>query len=177
MEFSNTFSSLCLFKTESTLLLSLVLGCPNCLYSLDFAESFQIIILQKSLQLNHQNGVLLPAGALTNTKYALLSKQFNSKCMSFLLSSAKWIQWCPTLCDPMDCSPPGSSLHGAFQARILGWGDISFSRESSQPRNWTHISYISYIGRRVLYHSHHLESPFDPVSIYYLGEYFLICKN
>ena len=123
-------------------------------------------------QLNHQNGVLLPAGALTSTKYALLSKQFNSKFMSFLLSSAKWIQWCPTLCNPMDCSPPGSSLHGVFQARILGWVAISFSRGSSQPRNRTHISYISYIGKRVLYHSHHLGSPFDPVSIYYLGEYF-----
>ena len=35
---------------------------------------------------------------------------------------------CPTLCDPMDCSPPGSSVHGIFQARILEWVDISFSR-------------------------------------------------
>ena len=37
----------------------------------------------------------------------------------------------PTLCKPMDCSPPGSSVHGIFQARILEWVDISFSRGSS----------------------------------------------
>ena len=37
-------------------------------------------------------------------------------------------QSCPTLCDPMDCSPPGSSVHGIFQARILEWVAISFSR-------------------------------------------------
>ena len=44
-------------------------------------------------------------------------------------------QSCPTLCEPMDCSPPGSSVHGIFQARILEWVSISFSRGSSQPRN------------------------------------------
>ena len=40
-------------------------------------------------------------------------------------------QLCPTLCDPMDCSPPGSSIHGILQARILEWVAISFSRGSS----------------------------------------------
>ena len=40
-------------------------------------------------------------------------------------------QLCPTLCDPMDCSLPGSSVHGIFQARVLEWGAISFSRRSS----------------------------------------------
>ena len=44
-------------------------------------------------------------------------------------------QSCPTLCDPMDCSPPGSSIHGIFQARILEWVAILFSRGSSQPRD------------------------------------------
>ena len=44
------------------------------------------------------------------------------------------------LCDPMDCSLPGSSAHGIFQARILEWGAISFSRRSSQPRDWTRVS-------------------------------------
>ena len=43
-------------------------------------------------------------------------------------------QSCPTLCDPMDCSLPGSSVHGLFQARIPEWVAISFSRGSSQPR-------------------------------------------
>ena len=44
-------------------------------------------------------------------------------------------QSCPTLCDPMDCSPEGSSVHGVLQARILEWVAISFSRGSSRPRD------------------------------------------
>ena len=47
-----------------------------------------------------------------------------------------------TLCDPMNCSLPGSSLHGIFQARILEWVAISFSRRSSRPRDWTQVSCI-----------------------------------
>ena len=45
-----------------------------------------------------------------------------------------------TLCDPMDCSPPGSSTHGSLQSRILEWVTISFSRGSSWPRDWTQVS-------------------------------------
>ena len=45
---------------------------------------------------------------------------------------AKSLQSCPTLCNPMDCSPPGSSVHGILQARILQWVPISFSTGSSQ---------------------------------------------
>ena len=44
-------------------------------------------------------------------------------------------QLCPTLCDHMDCSPPGSFVHEIFQARILEWVAISFSKGSSQPRD------------------------------------------
>ena len=57
----------------------------------------------------------------------------------------------PTLCDPMDCNLLGSSVHGIFQARILEWVAISFSRQSSQPRGWTHVFCISYIGRLIPY--------------------------
>ena len=53
------------------------------------------------------------------------------------------------LCKPTDCSPPGSSVHGNSQARILEWIAISFSRGSSQPRDQTRVSCI---GRRILYH-------------------------
>ena len=50
----------------------------------------------------------------------------------------KVTQSCLTLCDPMDCSPPGSSVHGILQARILEWvAAIPFSKKSSQPRDWT----------------------------------------
>ena len=52
-------------------------------------------------------------------------------------------QLCPTLCDPMYCSPPGSSVHGIFQARILEWVAISFSRGYFQPRNQTQASCIA----------------------------------
>ena len=51
-------------------------------------------------------------------------------------------QLCPTLCDPVDCSLPGSSIHGILQARILEWVTISFSRGSSQPRDQTWVSRI-----------------------------------
>ena len=57
-------------------------------------------------------------------------------------------QSCLTLCDPMDWSPPGSSVHGISQARMLGWAAISFSRGSSISRDWT---YVSCTGRQVLY--------------------------
>ena len=65
---------------------------------------------------------------------------------------AKLLQLCPTLCDPMECSLPGSSAHVISQARILEWVAISSSRGSSWPRDQTHVSYISCIGRQVLYH-------------------------
>ena len=51
-------------------------------------------------------------------------------------------QSCPTLCDPMDCSLPRSSLHVILQARVLEWVAISFSRGSSWPRDWTQVSCI-----------------------------------
>ena len=54
----------------------------------------------------------------------------------------------PTLCDPIDGSPPGSPFSGILQARILEWGAIAFSRGSSQPRDWT---LVSGTGRRILY--------------------------
>ena len=71
---------------------------------------------------------------------------------------AKSLELCPTLCSPMDCSLPDSSVHGILQARILEWVAISLSRWSSQPRDQTHVSYISCIGRWVLYHYQHLGS-------------------
>ena len=58
-------------------------------------------------------------------------------------ATAKSLQSCLTLCDPMDCSQPGSSVHGILQARILEWVAISFSRGSSQPRGWTQVSCIA----------------------------------
>ena len=73
-------------------------------------------------------------------------KQSNSD--SFELyheSESEVAQLCPTLCDPVDCSLLGSSIHGIFQARVLEWVAISFSRGSSQTRDQTWVFRI--IGR------------------------------
>ena len=65
---------------------------------------------------------------------------------------------CSTLCNPMDCSPQGSYVHGIFQARILEWVAIFRSRLSSQPMDWSCISCVSGTRRQSLYHCH-LGSP------------------
>ena len=67
-------------------------------------------------------------------------------------SESEVAQSCPTPCDPMDCSLPGSSVHGIFQARELEWVAISFSKGSSQPRDQTHVSCIA---SRRFYHLSH----------------------
>ena len=66
----------------------------------------------------------------------------------FFLSLSKWkkaliAQSCWTLWDPMDCSPPCSSVYGILQARILEWNVIPFSRGCSWPRDWTQVSCIA----------------------------------
>ena len=58
---------------------------------------------------------------------------------------AKSLQFCSTLCDPMNHSPPGSTVHGLFQTRTLEWVAIPFSRGSSWPRDWTCVSWGSCI--------------------------------
>ena len=81
---------------------------------------------------------------------------FDLNCFSFCTPShtdggggGLVIQSCPTPCDLMDCSPPGSSVHGILQARILEWVAISFSRGSFWTGDQTQVSYI---GRWILYH-------------------------
>ena len=64
--------------------------------------------------------------------------------------SAKPLESCPTLCDPVDCSASDSSVHGILQARTLEWVAIPFSRRSSRLRD--PIFYVSGFGRQVLYH-------------------------
>ena len=72
-------------------------------------------------------------------KLILLNEENTIKCES----ESEVAQSCLTLCDPMDCSLPGSSIHGIFQTRILKWVAISFSRESSQLRDKTQVSCIA----------------------------------
>ena len=78
---------------------------------------------------------------------------------------------CPTLCNPMDYCPPGPSVHGIFQARILEWGAIPFSRGSSQTRDQT---LVSCIGRQILGHRAIWKAQIKEISTPYLS---LIYRN
>ena len=73
-------------------------------------------------------------------------ERWDNTCVKVKVSESEVAQSCPTLCDPVGCSLPGSSVHGIPQARILEWVAISFSRGSSRPRNRTQASCI--VGRR-----------------------------
>ena len=86
-----------------------------------------------------------------------------SACIALVIL-VKVVQLCLTLCDPMDCSSPGSSVLRILQTRILEWVTKPFSRGSSRHRDQTRVSYVSCIGRRILYHYSHLRSP--PPQIY-----------
>ena len=77
-----------------------------------------------------------------------LSHQGNNK-KNIQKSESEVTQLCLSLCDPMDCHLPGSSVYGIFQARILEWVAIPFSRASSRPRGRT---LVFRIVRRILYH-------------------------
>ena len=72
-------------------------------------------------------------------------------CCLLILKVSKVAQSSPTLCDPMDCSLPGSSIHGIFQARVLEWVAISFSRGSPRPRDRTSLQHC----RQTLYRLSH----------------------
>ena len=92
----------------------------------------------------------------TATRHGLSSHSWNRNSVGAGVHAGVCAQSCLTLRDPMVCDLPGSSLYGVLQARILGCVVISFSRGSSWPRDWTHVSCISCIGRRVLYHLSHV---------------------
>ena len=79
--------------------------------------------------------------------HSLVRSHFILVCVCVL---AKWLQSCLILWDPMNCSPPGSSVHGILQKRMLESVAMAFSRRSSQPRHWTHVSYVSFIDMQVL---------------------------
>ena len=81
------------------------------------------------------------------------------------MHACKLLQSCPTHCEPMDCSPPGSSVRGILQARILRWGAVPSSRGSPQLRDETLASYISCTGMWSLYHERRLESPALPLKL------------
>ena len=107
------------------------------------------IVLNYFLRINVGNEI-------TGSKYIYTFVRLDA-CMCSVTRS------CLTLCGLQleDCSPQGSSSHGISQARILDWGTISYSKGSSWPRDQTHVSCTSCIGRQILYHYCHLGSPKD----------------
>ena len=87
---------------------------------------------------NQTNSSIFAAGA--NSPRPRILGQHYKPPVGGLKVKALVTQSYPTLCDPMDCSPPGSSVHGILQARILEWVAISLSRDSSQVRDRTRFS-------------------------------------
>ena len=77
------------------------------------------------------------------------------------------------LCSSMDCRLQGFPAYGIFQAKILEWIAMPFSRKSFWSREWTHIFYVSCIGRQILYHSHHLGSPICLLNEHLLSTYYV----
>ena len=64
---------------------------------------------------------------VVTSHFQAMAYDVNIQDQNAMLCYAKSLQSCPTLCKPMDCSLPGSSIHGIFQARVLEWGAIAFS--------------------------------------------------
>ena len=93
-----------------------------------------------------ENGYMYVALLFTWNYHNIVNRLWNEKPKVLVAQS------CLTLCNPMDCSPPGSSVHGISQARILEWVAMPFSRGSSWPRDRTHVSCIAGTGRQIPYH-------------------------
>ena len=79
----------------------------------------------------------MPGKAAYSRRKSFLYPWQNLACMR-----ARSLQSCPRLCNPLDCNPPGSSVHGILQARIREWAAMPYSRGSFQPRNQTQISHV-----------------------------------
>ena len=81
--------------------------------------------------------------------YVYVKYIYSIVCSTYVLT-----QSCLTLWDPMDCSPPGSSIRGIFQAKILKWVAISYFRGSSQPKDWTWVFTTEPPGKLFVYSTH-----------------------
>ena len=119
----------------SSLLLVLCFSCP--------ASGFFIqLVLLVSSSINWFEGKPSQSGQIIINKGSLPARKACAMRVCYVTA---------VVCDPMDCSPPGSSVHGILQARILAWAAVPFSRGSSRPGDWTPVSCASCIGKQVLY--------------------------
>ena len=109
--------------------------------SLQFFPALRYFPMSWLFSLGGQNTeTLASASVLAMNIQGLIS--FRIELFDLLAALSEVAQSCPTLCNPMNCSLPGSSIHEIFQARILEWAAISFTRRSSWPRDWTQVSRI-----------------------------------
>ena len=100
---------------------------------------FWIVVLEKTLESPLDSKEIKPVSLKGNQPWIFIRKTDAET----ETPRSEVSQSCPTLWDSMDCSLPGSSLHGIFQARVLEWVAISFSRGSSRPRDWIQVSSIA----------------------------------
>ena len=117
-------------------------GFPKDIYYISWNKTSVNIVL---LELQEHRGIATVYTLQDVGVYSYLSRYH-------LVCCAKSLQSYLTLCISMDGKLAGSSVHRILQTKILEWVAISLSRESSQPRVWTHVSYVSCIGRQVLHH-------------------------
>ena len=141
----------------------LLLRFYSCHFS--WANHLQLCILSRSWKKTNLVGAGLwteqGLGSLddlgSNSRSVLYELPFQGSCVTWPNCVLSCLSY-PTVWAPMDHSSPGSSVHGILQARTPETVAMPSSKGSSGPRDWTHVSYISYIGRWVLYHQGHLGS-------------------
>ena len=149
--FSEIQSDFCLRNDAAVPLLKCPQHPPS-KWNSEFSVTLQTRYLKSSASEVHyvmlqplKTGALTAFGPLSHAKCVWRWQMW----WSHYMPEVKWsevAQSGPTLCDPMDCSPPGSLVRGIFQAWILECVAVSFSRGSSRPRDWTQVS--RFVGRR-----------------------------
>ena len=140
-QFTVNVSHCCLFLNapQSS---DVITGCSKMFLFSNRTQPFQYLTISFSLPRSSKQRFHILGSPIT----------FKIVCRVCVCATSLWSRL--TLCDPMGCSPPGSSVHGILQAGILEWVFMPSSRGSSQPRDQTGISYISVscISRQVFYH-------------------------
>ena len=129
-----------------------------------FTFRFKEIYKWKKIQ-----GIIFPAQALSfwdkenewNSERWINMPKFIVQLVSICMHACSVTQLCQTLCNLMECGPPGSSVHGISQAKILELVVIFALRGSSQSRDRTRISYVPFIGWWILYHWATWEAPIN----------------
>ena len=127
--------------------------------SLQLRNRFFFLIESTSPELACPKGLNLQALICMNLPLLISGNVIQSMLTVWVVCACLCTQLHQTLCDPMDCSPPGSSVCGISQERILEWVAVSYSKGSSQPRDQIGIPCISCIGRLILYHCATWEVP------------------